>query len=155
MQEVYSLQLKTRQPKPLWASEADVSVQGMLSISTPESDFDDDNPLPYGHSIFVEDNAVLWVCRLWQAGQSVGHALLQWHADLEQLIGVHDWATPNANNEQLAAVLRALLASAPQGLRFIGMSAEHQRCINNLLAPAFFDQHNNAYLHWSEHARTG
>lgn len=59
MQEVYSLQLKTRQPKPLWASEADVSVQGMLSISTPESDFDDDNPLPYGHSIFVEDNAVL------------------------------------------------------------------------------------------------
>lgn len=64
MESRYQLELADpRADIPLWTNQDQISLVGMLPLSLPENDLEEDNPLPYGHLAFVEDEAQLWVCR--------------------------------------------------------------------------------------------
>lgn len=137
---------------PLWTNRDHISLVGMLPLTLPESDLDEDSPLPYGHLAFVEDEARLWVCRAWYDGQELGQLVLQFGADRCQVIALHDWQLIREDEQPLRHLLLALMASAEVGVHVIAADEPMQTLLQHLLGALPFDLHNGTRLFWTSHA---
>lgn len=138
---------------PVWISPACVTLVGMLCLQLPESDLDEANPLPYGHLAFVEDQAVLWVCRAWFDGRELGQLLVQFSAELTEVYALHDWQMQLEGDHGVRELLLALMSSARSGLRVIAAEEVMQQKLEVFLGHISYDLHSCTQLHWAVHAQ--
>lgn len=138
---------------PVWANSRNLALVGMLRIDHPDSDFSEENPLPYGHTAFLDEGTELWVCRAWLEGAPVAYLTIQTFPDWETFTAVHDWRFDTEVDGQLLSVLLALIASAPEGIKTIAAPEARQDEIHRLIGPVLFDMHGNARLQWSDYER--
>lgn len=138
---------------PVWANSRNLALVGMLKIEHPDSDLSEDNPLPYGHTAFLDDGNELWVCRAWLEGAPVAYLTIQTSQDWSIFTAIHDWKLDNELSTHLLPVLLALIASAPKGIKAIAAPEVKQNEIHTLIGPVHFDMHSNARLQWSDYER--
>ena len=138
---------------PIWVNAHHLVIVGMLRIDHPDSDLSEDNFLPYGHTAFLEEGAELWICRAWMEGAPSAYLTVQTLPDWSSFTNLHDWQLDNERSTQLLPLLLALIASAPKGIKAIGVTEARQEELHTLIAPVLFDMHNNARLQWSDYER--
>ena len=138
---------------PIWVNASNLALVGMLKIEPPDSDLSEENPLPYGHTAFLDEGTELWVCRAWIEGDPVAYLTIQTLPDWSIFTALHDWKMDNEFSTQLLPVLLALMASAPTGIKAIAVPDARQEEIHTLIGPVLFDMHSNARLQWSDYER--
>ncbi len=138
---------------PVWRNAAFVTLVGMLRLNLPESDLEEDNPLPYGHLAFVEDGAQIWVCRAWHDGRELGQMVVQFSADRGRVHALHDWQLKEVADAELQRLLLALMAGARPGVQVVAADAAMQQRLQQLLGGLPFDLHNCTRLYWTSHAQ--
>ncbi len=141
------------QLEPIWKNANGLVIAGMLRIEVPDSDLVDENPLPYGHTAFVEEDNQLWVCRAWMAGQPLAYLTLQTSATHKDIPVLHDLRMDCPDAHSFKAVMLALVASRSDDLVCIGVDEPRQTLIHELFGYIFFDMHKNARIQWSAYAR--
>ncbi len=138
---------------PIWSNQRSIALVAMLSVPVPDNDLVDDNPLPYGHTAFTEDDCELWVCRLWIEGSPVAYVTLQTTPEMRVILALHDWRFDDQSERTFEEAMLCLVASAQDGLTLVGISEDRQAELNRLFGPVLFDMHNNARIHWSDYER--
>ncbi len=150
----YRLILQPDSPQgPVWNNSRYLALVGMLRIDHPDSDLSEENPLPYGHTAFLDEKSELWVCRAWLEGAPVAYLTIQTTPDWRTFTAVHDWQFDSKVNEQLLSILLALIATATEGIKTIAVPEARQDEIHKLIGPVLFDMHGNACLQWSDYER--
>lgn len=144
----------TQHDYPLWLNNSHVSLVGMVNLILPDNDLEDDNPLPYGHLAFVEDDAQLWVCRAWYDGHELGQMVLQFSSDLGAFFALHDWQLKSTEECHLKKLLLALMATASPGFKVIAADEDMQTRLQQLLGGLSFDMHNCTRIFWTSHAES-
>ncbi len=138
---------------PVWVNAAFLSLVGMLRVPLLESDLADESLLPYGHLAFVEDDAQLWVCRVWYDGRELGQVVLQFTADLRLITAIHDWQLEAINAPGVRGLLLALMSSAEIGVGVIAADEDMQQLLQHVLGGLPFDLHNCTRLYWGSYAQ--
>ncbi len=143
----------TQTDYPLWCNSSHVALVGMLRLTLPENDLEENNHLPYGHLAFVEDDSQLWVCRAWYDGHELGQMVLQLSANLEVFFALHDWKIKSTADIPLKKLLLALMATANPGFQVIAADEGMQNQLQHLLGGLAFDMHNCTRIFWASHAQ--
>ncbi len=138
---------------PLLMNTYRLVVVGMIKIEVPESDFSDSNPLPYGHTAYLDDGAELWVCRIWADNVPVAYVTTQLSHEWDRILAIHDWRMDKPSDETLMSFLLAFIATAPAGLRIICANEVEREQIHRLIGPVFFDMHEHARITWNDYER--